>query len=126
VSNYGATNIFFLASLVLSSCSAAQYLQPIPALLVKPSAESRLALEHALGDLFNSQPIKLADTIFIHKSTVIIEPRQPKDSRANELDGRETRQANTVSLLIEDDKCYVRHDQSGQIRLVDGISCKAI
>ena len=95
----------------------------MPALLLQPSADSRVILEHAIGGLFNSQPIKLADNVFTQKSSVIIEPRQNKDDRGNVLDGREIRQAHTVTLLIEDGKCYVRHDQTGHIELVESISC---
>jgi hypothetical protein len=114
-----------LAPLVLNSCSATQPLHPIPALLAQPSQDSRLVLEHAIGDLFNSQSIKLANTVFTHRSTVIIESRVAKDSRGNLLNGREIRQADSVSLLTEDGKCYVKHDQTGNIKFVKNISCLA-
>jgi hypothetical protein len=96
----------------------------VPALLVQPSAQSRLILEKAIGDLLNSQPVKLADNVFTLKNTVIIEPNQPKDNQGRLLDGREIRQADTFTLLTEDGKCYLRHDQNGHIVLLGNISCK--
>jgi hypothetical protein len=108
---------------MLNSCLAIQSLQPVEALLQQPSVKSRLILENAIGDLLNSQPIKLADNAFLQKSTVIISRRQPKDSSGNLLDGREMRQADTFSLFTEGGKCYVKHDQSGNIKLLDNIKC---
>lgn len=100
-------------------------MQALPALLKSPSADNRLLLESAIGDLLNSQPIKLADNVFTLKSTIIIEPKQSMDNRGNLLDGREIRQADTFTLLFEDDKCYLKHDQSEQTKLLVDIRCKA-
>jgi hypothetical protein len=109
------------AFLVLSSCSATQ---PLPALLEQPSVKTRVLLENAVGDLFNSQPIKLTDNAFLEKSIIIIEHSKPKDNQGNLLDGREIREADTVSLLILNGECYVRHNQNWHIKLVPNVSCK--
>ena len=122
---YTAKSVIIIASLLLGSCLATQPAQHVSALLEQSSADTRLVLENAIGELMNSQPVKLADNVFLQKSIVIIERRQPKDSRGNLLDGREVRQADTISLHTEDGKCYLRHDQSVNIKLVDNISCKA-
>jgi hypothetical protein len=110
--------------IALTSCKTIQAKPPRPALLEHSSPEIRIVLEQAVGSLMNSQPIKLADNVFTQKSTIIVESLQAKDSRGNMLDGREIRRADTVSLLVEDGKCYVRHDQSGHITLLINISCK--
>lgn len=99
--------------------------KPVEALLEQPSAKSRRILEDAIGNLLNSQPVKLADSVFTVKSSIIIEATQPKDSHGNLLDGRENRQADTFSLLTENEKCYLKHDQSGHIKLLTDINCKA-
>lgn len=109
---------------ILSSCLATQPLHPVEALLEQPSAQSRLIVQNAIGNLLNSQPVKLADNVFTQKSTVIIESNQPKDNQGRLLDGREIRQADTFTLLTEDGKCYLRHDQNGHIVLLGNISCK--
>ena len=114
-----------ITTCILSSCLATQVSQPVPAMLDQPSSDTRLLLESAIGDLLKSQPIKLSDNVFLQKSTVIIGRSQPKDGRGNLLNGREIRKADTVSLLTEDGKCYLKHDQSGQITVVGNISCKA-
>jgi hypothetical protein len=126
VNKYISKSILILASLLVSSCSATQPLEPIPALLVQPTEDNRIALEHAIGDLFNSQPIKVANSVFTQQSKVVIERRLAKDSRGNMLDGRELREADSVSLLTKDGQCYIRHDQTGNIKLVHRINCLAI
>lgn len=113
-----------ITSFILSSCSATQPLLA-EALIEKPSVESRLILERAVGDLLNSQPPKLSSHVFTQRSTVIIERNQPKNSRGNLLDGREVRPADTISLLIEAQKCYLKHDQSGAIKPIINIKCRA-
>ena len=117
--------MLLIAPFILSSCAPTHPLLLAEALLQHPSAESRIILENAVGKLLNSQPIKLANNVFVDKSTIIIQSSQPKDSQGNLLDGREIRQADTVSLLIENAKCYIKHDQSGHIKLVENIRCQA-
>jgi hypothetical protein len=124
VNKFTATSITIIFSIFMSSCLATQASQYLPALLERPSVDNRLLLESAIGDLLNSQPIKLANSVFILKSTIIIEPRQAKDSLGRLLDGRELSQADTVSLLTEDGKCYLKHNQSGRIKRLANINCK--
>jgi hypothetical protein len=126
VNKYIPKSILILASLLVNSCSATQPLEFLPALLVQPSEDNRIVLERAIGDLFNSQPIKLANGVFTQQSKVVIERRLAKDSRGNLLNGREIREADSVSLLTEDGQCYIRHDQTGNIKLVHRINCLAI
>ena len=108
----------------LSSCSVTQSLL-VEALIEQPSVESRLILERAAGDLLNSQPLKLSSYVFTQKSTIIIERHQPKNSHGHLLDGRDIRPADTISLLIEAEKCFLKHDQSGAIKPVINIKCRA-
>lgn len=112
-----------MTAFFLSSCLATQLTHPKAALLEQPSAQSRKILENAIGEMLNSQPVKLADNVFTLKSEVIVEPNQPKDSRGFLLDGRDVRQADTFSLLTEGGKCYLKHEQSGQINLLGEIHC---
>lgn len=115
----------FFMLFMLSSCLGTQAAHPVAALLEQPSEESRRILEIAIGNLMNSQAVTLADNVFTTKSTVIIEANQPKDSSGKLLDGRDIRAADTFSLLTENGKCYVKHDQSGLIKLLGTISCRA-
>jgi hypothetical protein len=124
VRNDTATYIILITPFILNSCSAVQLLPLEEALLEQPSAENHLILESAVGDLLNSQPIKLADNVFLEKSTVIIEHHQPRNNRGTLLDGREMRQADTVSLLTKNGKCYVKHHQSENIKFVNNVSCR--
>jgi hypothetical protein len=121
---YAPIIIISTTFLILNGCLATEPTKSVEALLERPSTESRRILESAIGTLLSSQPIKLAETVFTIESTVIIEARQPKDSRGNLLDGREGRQADTVTLLTEDGKCYLKHDQSGNIKLLVSINCQ--
>jgi hypothetical protein len=103
---------------------ATQSSPTINALLEYPSTDRRLVLENTIGNLLNSRPIKLADNVFTLESIIIVEHSQHKDHWGNLLDGREIRQADTISLLTSDGKCYLRHDQSENILLLDNVTCK--
>lgn len=117
-----------MAPFLLSSCLVNHALQSIPALLEHPSDETRLILERAIGNLLNSQPIKLASNVFSQNSTVMIERNRATNNRLNSLetsDVIDVKPANTFSLFIKDKKCFLRHEQIGSIKLLDNISCKA-
>lgn len=114
-----------IAPLMLSSCLVTHALQPIPALLEHPSAETRRILERAIGSLLNSQPVKLADNVFSQNSTVMIERNRATNNRINPLGAKDVKPANTFLLFIKDKKCYLRHEQIGSTQLLGNISCKA-
>jgi uncharacterized protein YrrD len=126
VKKYSAISIILSTFFILSSCSATQPSPLVEALLEQPSVNSRLILESAIGELLNSQPIKLADNVFLEKSTVIIGYQQSRNSRNNLLNGREIRQADSVSLLTKSGKCYLKHNRSEDIKLIGNISCRSI
>lgn len=109
MSRYTVQSIILGTLFILSSCLVTQSSQPVPALLEQPSAETRLILEKAIGYLLNSQPVKLANKVFTTKDTVIIEGHQLKDNYRNPRIGRKMHQADTVSLFIEGEKCYLKH-----------------
>ena len=123
MSKHKSKYVLMITTFLLASCLATQ---PFPALLEQPSADSRLLLEKAIGDLLNSRPIKLADNVFTKKNSVIIERGQPKNNLGRLLDGREIRPADSVSLYTKNGKCYLRHDQSNQIKLLGNIKCRVI
>ena len=110
--------------MLITSCKTTQAEVLVPALLEHSSPKTRTVLEQAIGELMNSQAIKLANNVFTKTSTIVIDRHQPKDSRGNLLDGRDMRQADTVSLVTSDGECYVKHDQSGNIQLINSINCK--
>lgn len=114
------------AASMLVGCNMMQSQHFVTALLEKPSPATRVILERAAGNLLNSQTIKLADSAFTESATIIVEAIQVQNSQGQLLNGREIRAAITLSLLSNDKKCYLRHDQSGQIEYLGQIKCKAI
>lgn len=112
-------------SMTLISCLSVSSQQPVPALLDRPSPETRKALEKAIGSLINSDPIKLSDKAFTKKNTLIIDQI---NSHLNQslLNGRELRKADSFSLLKEKDQCIVRHNQTNKIIFVDKINCSVL
>lgn len=109
-----------------SACNSRQDKQAlVPALLTSQSPQDRVLIEKAIGTLMSSRPVKLAAHVFVNKSTVIIGPKQSTDNHGNLLNGRETRPVDTFTLLVKDELCYLRHNQSGNTQLVQSIKCKA-
>jgi hypothetical protein len=112
-----------LSGLFLNNCTTAANAPAKPALLSKSSVQTRVLLEKTLGGLMGSQPIKLADNVFIEKSTVLI-ARQPLPNDRDFIPGAiPEQQANSFTLLKRDGVCLIRHDQTNQLKELTFLNC---
>lgn len=94
------------------------------ALLKEPSIETRKLIQQALAELLNGQQVTLADTVFSKESTIILEHKSKNDSQGRPLDGRQPlTPADSVSLLKNDQGCYLRLEQSTQLVALPGVEC---
>ena len=117
-------SVLVMATIMLTNCKTTQAQESLPALLEYSSPEIRIALEQAIGSLMNSQPIKLADNVFTQNSTVIVDRSQHSNNQRILLDGRDIKPADTFSLLIKNSQCYLKHNQSGHIKMMSLLDCK--
>ena len=121
-----AKSILVMATIMLTNCKTTQAQESLPALLEYSSPEIRIALEQAIGSLMDSQPVKLADNIFTQNNTVIVERSQPSSNQRILLYGRDTKPADTFSLLMKNSQCYLQHNQSGRIKVMSHLTCKPL
>lgn len=110
------------ALLGLSGCHSLQAQQSVEALVETSSTTTREILEKRIGDFYNSQPVKLADDVFTVTSTVLIERTKGSGSIPNMQ--RELIPVDSFTLLLQDNQCLLRHDQSKTILPLATITCK--
>ena len=115
--------IWAAVSIGSSACHSTQSKTSIKALLASPSATVRENLEKSIGDFFNSQPVKLADRVFTTNSTVLVERYQ--GDKAIPTTQRGLAPVDSFTLLLENNRCVLRHDQSQTLILLPKINCKA-
>ncbi|WP_299080315.1 hypothetical protein [uncultured Paraglaciecola sp.] len=121
---YLLNSVGLFTAISLQGCMASQTPDYLPALLVQPNANTRIILETAIGQLLNSQPIKLANSVFTKQHTIMIERQQTINGDISM--GRGVDFADSVSLLTKSGKCYLQHVQSKRIEQVKGIGCQAL
>jgi len=106
----------------LSGCHSLQAQQSVEALLEASSTTSRETLEKRIGNFYSSQPVKLADDVFTVSSTVFIERAKGNDSLP--IIQRELPPVDSFTLLLQNNQCVLRHDQSKTILPLATIACK--
>lgn len=108
-----------MIAFALCACtSQAQHFQL--ALLKTQTTESHLLLEQAVAKLFNGQAIKLANSAFVKKSTVLIE-RANRSNNGQILQGRVIELPEAITLLSDGQQCYLKLDQ--QQVVVESLDC---
>jgi len=118
--------LLLLSILVLVGCKSTQAQQPEPALLDAQSTKTREALEQTIGDLLNSQPVKLADNVFTIRSTVVIERLSSRDNQGIFLNERDLKSAESFTLLIKGKNCLLQHDQTKKMIKLGEIECRVL
>ncbi|MFT2091763.1 hypothetical protein [Paraglaciecola sp. 2405UD69-4] len=114
----------YYISALLMGCSFNISEHSAHALLITPSIESRHYIEQIIGNLRNSQAVKLADNVFTKKSTITIARKQAWSDTHVLLNERDISVPETFTLLIHNQKCYIRHNQTEIVRLLSRIKCK--
>lgn len=117
--------LLLLGLVVFVGCQITQAQQPVDALLETQSTKTRVVLEQAVGNLLNSQPVKLADDVFTLSSTVIIERSHPKDGFDRLIDERDLRPIDSFTLLLQSNECLLKHDQTKVVIQLLDIECIA-
>lgn len=117
-------SIAFGLVLLLSACQQVQALAE-PAVLTKTSAELKLELQQNIQKAIGGPLVKLADDAYLFSSEVWIESVVLKDDQGRPLNGRHMNLANLFVLQIEQGKCQLKHNKSGQIFVLTTTSCMA-
>ncbi len=109
----------------LLACRTARQPREEPAVLVDPTAGSRAVLQRAVSGALHGAPVTLADDALTRSSTLVIEPRWPRDAAGQLLSGRERGFPERFHLVRSDGRCVLVHDRDGRRLELEGASCAA-
>lgn len=98
----------------------------VPALIVKPTPQSRAELTLAVQRALHSEPILLADDALTRSSLLPIDRIPRRDSRGRLLNGLEIGRKPEVFRLVKNgNSCVLIHDDVDQLRqTLTGTRCK--
>ena len=76
-----------------------------PALIERPTQQSRAELLRVLGDAFYGRPVTIADDALTHDSVLVIERREPRGLEGNPAGGRVLETPEQFRLVLRDARC---------------------
>jgi hypothetical protein len=115
-----------LSFLLVAACAATSGAPEANAVLSQASAAARSEIETTVSKALHRDRVQLADDAFVSTASIIIEPVVIRDANGQRLQGRETRRPDHFTLLTRADKCFLRHDETGEEWPLNSVSCKAI
>jgi hypothetical protein len=111
------------ALLLLSACrttAPAAGAGEVPALIVRPTAQSRAALGEAVTIALNGAKVTLADYALTGSSELMIERMIRRDAEGNPVQGRVTEEPERFRLVKSGADCVLIHERTGRrYRLID-------
>ncbi|MCA1826687.1 MAG: hypothetical protein ABR567_11870 [Myxococcales bacterium] len=112
-----------MAALISTACHAATPMpsaDEVPAVIVRPTAQSRAALEEAVSIALNGAKVTLADLALTGGSELMIERMIRRDPEGHPVQGRVTEKPERFRLVRSGGDCVLIHERTGKrYRLVD-------
>src|SRR5690349_4416463 len=88
-----------LCAVLLAACASSSAAVDKPAVIDKPDAKSRLALQNAICKALGVSYVVLAEDALTRDNTLTIEPARIRDFEGRRLQGRETRMPESFHLV---------------------------
>ena len=114
------------AMLGLAACATAPSPGERPAILIKPTAESRAELARTLKGALHGAPITIADDALTRDSTLIIERAPARTKGGVPLSGRQTGRPEHFQLVTKDSRCVLVHERTGRRWTLRAATCSAV
>ena len=103
---------------VMTACATSPAAKDLPAIIVRPDAQSHAELRAAVGRALNRTSVILADDALTHDSRLSIEPVRLRDMQGSiaqgRAQGREARMPEHFHLLKSGDHCVLVHERTGR------------
>ena len=103
---------------VMTACTTSPAAKDLPAIIVRPDAQSRAELQAAVSKALNRTSVILAEDALTHDSSLSIEPVRLRDLQGSlaqgRAQGRETRMPEQFYLLKSGHRCVLVHERTGQ------------
>jgi hypothetical protein len=116
-----------LLALHLLSTYASGLAQPeVPAIIDKPTQESRAELAHAVSEALNGAPVTLADDALTTDSRLIIEKARPRDASGMPLSGRDRDKPEIFRLVKAGEQCLLVQERTGKRTTLLSTRCQPV
>ena len=114
-----ALSIFLLAGCAFYADKPTPKLQH--ALLIKPQSE---LIAHGMARLMRSNPIAVADDVFMQQSVMVVDNVNKSDGMGNPIMGKQLNMPDRFELLIKNNTCFLRHLDSKATEPLPKVQCK--
>lgn len=121
-----ATTFAVAAILGLAACATASPPGDRPAILTRPTAESRAELARTLRGALHGAPITIADDALTRDSTLIIERAPARSKGGVPLNGRQTGRPEHFRLVTKDSRCLLVHERTGRRWTLRAATCSPV
>ncbi len=111
------------AAVALAACRTVRRPPDEAAVIVAPTADGRATLQRTVSGALKGAPVTLADDALTRSSTLVIEPKWPRDATGQRLGGREQGLPERFHLVRSGGRCVLVHDGDGRRLELAGISC---
>jgi hypothetical protein len=109
--------------LALASCQTRSAPQDVPAVVTKPTAQSRSELLRVVSGALHGAPVTLADDALTRDNTLIVERAPHRDAEGRLLDGRETGRPERFRLVQSGSLCVLVQESTGQRWTLASATC---
>ncbi len=97
----------------------------MPALITKPTAESRAEVARAVSKALNGAVVPLAEDALVREGTLVVERARPRAIGGAPAPGRETRKPEHFRLTKDGTRCVLVHEETGQAFTLLSTTCWA-
>lgn len=119
----GAVALWASVMVALSACQTTN-MEPVPARIVDPDADSRAALTSAVSDALDGMDVILAPDALTDSSRLVLERSRPMDRNALQRDGRMLERPEHFQLQLLAGACILVHEGSGQQQMLADTRCE--
>jgi len=107
----------------LTACATASAGRDVPALVTRPTAESRAELLRVVRRAMKGAPVTIADDALTREDTLIIERARPRGADGVPLSGRETGRPEHFRLMKNGSRCVLVHERTGKRFRLKSATC---
>ena len=115
-----------LLSQLLCACTSSLAPPDVPAIIDKPTRESRAELAQVVSSALNGAPVTLADDALTRDSRLIIEKAHPRDASGAPLSGRDFDRPEHFRLVKAGKHCALVHERTGKRTTLASTTCQPV
>jgi hypothetical protein len=115
-----------LLSQLLCACTSTLAQPDVPAIIVKPTKQSRAELAQVVSSDLNGAPVTLADDALTRSNVLIIERARPRDPSGVPLSGRDYDRPEHFRLVKAGKECALVHERTGKRTTLASTTCQPV